>query len=89
MGERRAKRVLLVGESAPVLRDKLAGTVPLVDCETIEGAVRAGFDDARPGEIVLLSPACASFDQYRNFEERGDDFRRCVQRRVDREQADA
>ena len=84
-----ARRVLLVGQSSQALRVKLAGTVPLVECETIARAVRAGFDGARADEVVLLAPGCASFDQYRNFEERGDDFRRSVLRLVAGEQADA
>lgn len=84
-----ARRVLLVGESSDALRNKLAETVPLIDCETIACAVSTGFDGASPGEVVLLSPGCASFDQYRNFEERGDDFRRNVKQFVDREQSDA
>ena len=45
---------------------------------TIRGAVEAAARDAEPGDVVLLSPACASYDQYRDFEERGDDFRRLV-----------
>lgn len=73
----RAKRVLLVGEAAPAIRAGLTRS-PLQDCGTIGDAVRAAYDGAAPGDVVLLAPGCASFDQYRNFEERGDDFRRHV-----------
>ena len=62
---------------------------PLEDCGTIERAVAAGFRDARPGDVVLLSPGCASFDQYRNFEERGEDFRRAVDALAGAEDRDA
>ena len=76
---RYAARVLLVGEAAPAIRVGLADTVALVNCATVPGAVRAGFREARAGDVVLLAPGCASFDQYRNFEERGEDFRRAVE----------
>jgi UDP-N-acetylmuramoylalanine--D-glutamate ligase len=46
---------------------------------TIAGAVEQAARDAQPGDVVLLSPASASYDQYANFEERGEDFRRLVQ----------
>ncbi len=74
-----ARCVLLVGQAAPAVRAGLEGTVPLFDCRTVGRAVRAGYERARPGDVVLLAPGCASFDQYRNFEERGDDFRRAVE----------
>jgi UDP-N-acetylmuramoylalanine--D-glutamate ligase len=66
--------VLLVGEAAELLRGVLADTVPLIDCGTVRRAVGVGLEGARPGDVVLLAPGCASFDQYRNYEERGDDF---------------
>lgn len=75
----RARRVLLVGEAAPVVRAALERSVPLEDCDTVRTAVRVGFEGAAPGDVVLLAPGCASFDQYRNFEERGADFRRAVE----------
>lgn len=74
-----ARQVLLVGQAASALKGKLEGAVPLLECGTIRQAVASGFSTARPGEVVLLSPGCASFDQYRNFEERGEDFRRAVE----------
>jgi UDP-N-acetylmuramoylalanine--D-glutamate ligase len=74
----RARRVWLVGEAAAQLKRLLAGTVPVHESETVPRAVADAFGEARHGEIVLLAPGCASFDQYRNFAERGDDFRRAV-----------
>jgi UDP-N-acetylmuramoylalanine--D-glutamate ligase len=71
--------VLLVCHAAPSVKAALEGTVPLLDCGTVGAAVRQGFERARPGDVVLLAPGCASFDQYGNFEERGDDFRRAVE----------
>jgi UDP-N-acetylmuramoylalanine--D-glutamate ligase len=66
----------LIGETAAVLRDALAPTgVPLHDCGDLPRAVAAARAAARPGDVVLLSPACTSYDQYANFEERGEHFR--------------
>jgi UDP-N-acetylmuramoylalanine--D-glutamate ligase len=70
----------LIGEAGPRLRDALDGTVELVDCGTLERAVAAASGRAHGGEIVLLSPACASWDQFKNFEDRGDQFRALARR---------
>jgi UDP-N-acetylmuramoylalanine--D-glutamate ligase len=76
---RHVRRVLLIGEAAGMLREQLAGTVALEDCGELPHAVERAFTAATPGDTVLLAPGCASFDQYRDFEERGDDFRRAVE----------
>ena len=75
--------MLLVGEAAAALANVLSGVAPLQTCETVPRAVAAGIDGAAGDDVVLLSPGCASFDQYRNFEERGDDFRRAVRSLTD------
>ncbi|HEY5816663.1 MAG TPA: UDP-N-acetylmuramoyl-L-alanine--D-glutamate ligase [Solirubrobacterales bacterium] len=64
----------LAAELAPVV----ARGVPLHRCDDLEDAVRSAAAAARPGEVVLLSPACASFDAFENFERRGDRFREIV-----------
>ncbi|MBD3271949.1 MAG: UDP-N-acetylmuramoyl-L-alanine--D-glutamate ligase [Elusimicrobia bacterium] len=69
------KGILLIGEDALTIKKDLGSSAPTVDCFTIRQAVAYSFSHAKPGDTVLLSPACASFDQYKNFEERGDDFR--------------
>ncbi len=75
----RCTAVYLIGETAPELRAALAPAgVPLHDCGDLEDAVAAAHAAARPGDTVLLSPACASYDQYRSYEERGDRFRTLV-----------
>jgi UDP-N-acetylmuramoylalanine--D-glutamate ligase len=76
---RQARRTYLVGEAANDLAValELAG-VQHEQSGDLETAVRSAAKKARPGEIVLLSPACASYDQFRDFEERGDAFRRIV-----------
>lgn len=84
-----AKRVLLVGEAAASIRTALAGQVPTDSCGTVPEATRAAFALADPGDVVLLAPGCASYDQYANFEERGEDFRRAVEAVQDEEGSDA
>jgi UDP-N-acetylmuramoylalanine--D-glutamate ligase len=72
----RARAVYLVGEAAEELRGALAGAgVPVTDAGDLERAVDAASRAASPGEVVLLSPAYKSFDQYPDFEARGEHFR--------------
>ncbi|KFL51001.1 UDP-N-acetylmuramoyl-L-alanine--D-glutamate ligase [Burkholderia pyrrocinia] len=73
------RAVMLIGRDAPAIRDTLAETgVPLADHATLEGAVHAAADLAEPGDAVLLSPACASLDMFRNYAHRADVFRAAV-----------
>jgi UDP-N-acetylmuramoylalanine--D-glutamate ligase len=74
----RARAAYLIGAAAHRLHDDLAGALPLVDCGTLDVAVERAAAAAKEGEFVLLSPACASYDQFRNFEERGERFRELV-----------
>jgi UDP-N-acetylmuramoylalanine--D-glutamate ligase len=68
--------VYLIGEAADVLAADLAPAgVALERCGDLEHAVAAARAAARPGSVVLLSPACASYDQYPDFEARGEHFR--------------
>jgi len=73
----------LIGEAADQLAEDLAAIhgagIELRHCDGLTEAVRAAAADASPGEVVLLAPACASFDQYRDFEERGEHFRALVE----------
>jgi len=76
----RCRACYLIGEAAEEIAAALETTgVPLQRCAGLEEAVRAAASAARPGEVVLLSPACASFDAYRDFEQRGDAFRAAVE----------
>jgi UDP-N-acetylmuramoylalanine--D-glutamate ligase len=71
----------LIGEAAEALAAVLAPAgAPVVRCGTLEASVSQAAADAQPGDVVLLSPACASFDQFRDFEHRGEEFRRLVQK---------
>ncbi|MBV8217615.1 MAG: hypothetical protein JO325_04065, partial [Solirubrobacterales bacterium] len=74
------RAVYLIGAAAGELADALEATgVPLHQEGDLEHAVSSARAAAQPGEIVLLSPACASYDQYRDFEARGDHFRALVE----------
>jgi UDP-N-acetylmuramoylalanine--D-glutamate ligase len=75
---RKARAVLLIGAAATIIREHLGGAVPLIEAGTLEEAVRTGFASARPGDTVLLAPACASFDQFQNYEHRGETFKSLV-----------
>jgi UDP-N-acetylmuramoylalanine--D-glutamate ligase len=77
----RCRACYLIGAAAERLAADLEPTgVPLRRCGDLDTAVREASAAARPGEVVLLSPACASYDQFRDFEERGDRFRALVPR---------
>jgi len=78
----RIRRAFLIGEASDAFAATLDGKVPYERCGTLEVAVgrarAAAIDERRPHPVVLLSPACASWDQFRNFEHRGDAFRALV-----------
>lgn len=74
----RVRTALLIGEAAAKLEAALAGAVPTERLGTLEAAVARAAALARPGDVVLLSPACASFDQFRSYAHRGECFRAAV-----------
>lgn len=78
---RHARKVLLVGKAAPVIAEQLAGTVEMETTGTIDKAIDYALRYGQPGEVVLLSPGCASFDQFDNYEQRGEFFKSVVMER--------
>ncbi len=74
----RVAHVLVIGEEGPAIARALAGAVPVEPAARLEEAVARGAELARPGGTVLLSPACASFDMFRNYQERGEAFARAA-----------
>jgi len=67
-----------IGEAGPMFADILEPVMPVTRSEMMCDAVRQAMQAAQPGDVVMLSPACASFDQFRDFEARGDSFRQIV-----------
>jgi UDP-N-acetylmuramoylalanine--D-glutamate ligase len=74
----RVKAVYTIGSAAAKIESHLRGVIALHSCETLEKAVNAAAGAARPGEIVLLAPACSSFDQFDSYEHRGRVFKELV-----------
>ena len=70
--------MLTIGQDAPTIASAFAGAAPLFACGTLAEAVKQARGLAKPKDTVLLSPACASYDQFDNFEQRGDTFKRLV-----------
>ncbi len=82
---RNAAGVVLIGRDAPLLRDVLEPTgVALIECASLASALEYASAAARPGEAVLLSPACASFDMFRNYGHRGEVFMAAVRTLAER-----
>jgi UDP-N-acetylmuramoylalanine--D-glutamate ligase len=76
----RVREVLLIGAAAPVIAQQLAGQAELVQAGDLATAVNQAFARSRPGDTVLLAPACSSFDQFKDYEERGRVFKELVRR---------
>jgi UDP-N-acetylmuramoylalanine--D-glutamate ligase len=72
----RVKALLTLGEDAPAIERELGDLGPTESCGDLKSAVARAARLAAPGDVVLLSPACASYDQFRSYEERGEAFRR-------------
>ena len=80
---KRVKAAVIIGEAGEKIARALQGTAPIEETSTLRGAVTLAFAAARPGDVVLLAPACTSFDMFRNFEDRGRAFKREVRRLKD------
>jgi UDP-N-acetylmuramoylalanine--D-glutamate ligase len=73
--------IYTIGSAAAKIENELRGVVPILSCETLDNAVSAAASAARPGEVVLLAPACSSFDQFEDYEQRGKVFKELVNER--------
>ncbi len=74
----RAKRVYTIGAAAEKIEGQIAGSADVVRAGTLDSAVQRAFAAAQPGDVVLLAPACASFDQFNSYEHRGQVFKQAV-----------
>ena len=76
--KQRVKVVYTIGSAAEKIERQLHGVVKIVSAETMQAAVNQAASAAAPGDVVLLAPACSSFDQFENYEHRGRVFRQLV-----------
>lgn len=82
LARKKVKEVILIGEAKKNIKDIFSGQLPLDQANTLEEAVNKAYQAAAPGDCVLLSPMCSSFDMFSNFEERGRCFKKAVQKLV-------
>ncbi len=75
---KKVRRLILIGEAAEKLEGVLTGCAPIAKAFSMEDAVNKAFETSVPGDVVLLAPACASFDMYENYKKRGEDFGRAA-----------
>jgi UDP-N-acetylmuramoylalanine--D-glutamate ligase len=78
--KKHVRRAILIGEAKAVIAQSLENSIPLDMASSISEAVQDGYKAAEPGDVVLLAPACTSFDMFQNFEERGDTFKKEVRK---------
>jgi UDP-N-acetylmuramoylalanine--D-glutamate ligase len=75
----KARAALLIGSAAKKIESQISGAVTVFECGTLAAAVEQAYASAEPGDTVLLAPACASFDQFTSYEQRGRVFKELVQ----------
>jgi UDP-N-acetylmuramoylalanine--D-glutamate ligase len=74
------KGINLIGEAADRMSAEWNGCAPIVKCDSLESAVIRASNNAKKGDVVVLSPGCSSFDMFENYEVRGDTFKDIVDR---------
>jgi len=79
---RKVRCAVLIGVARPILKEAWQGIVELAEAETLDDACRLSLEKSQNGDTVLLSPACASFDMFKNYQERGRLFKETIQKRL-------
>ena len=74
----KVRKIIAYGQAAPIMEFELAPFFPFQKMDRFADAVKCAKDEAREQEIVLLSPGCSSYDQFKSYEHRGDEFKRLV-----------
>ena len=80
----RVRHLILLGEASEKIKLQLSGIVPTLQAGSMDEAARFAFKQAAKGDVVLLAPACASFDMFQNYEHRGRAFKESVTRLMNR-----
>lgn len=81
--ESSVRSLVLIGEDADNIESQLNGVAPILRADSMDDAVAKGFETAEAGDAVLLAPACASFDMFRSYEERGSVFKAAVRQKLE------
>ena len=76
--KKKVKNIFLIGEATNIIKKQLKASAKMTECETLSNAIKKIHSVAEKGDIVLFSPACASFDQFNDFEHRGREFKKFV-----------
>jgi UDP-N-acetylmuramoylalanine--D-glutamate ligase len=79
---RKVRYAILIGAARPLMKEAWQGAVEIVEAESLDEACRFGIEKAHRDDAVLLSPACASFDMFKNYQERGDLFKALIRKRL-------
>jgi UDP-N-acetylmuramoylalanine--D-glutamate ligase len=79
---RKVRCAILIGAARPVIQEAWRGAVEMAEAGSLDEACRLGIEKAQKGDTVLLSPACASFDMFKNYQERGTLFKEMIQKRL-------
>jgi UDP-N-acetylmuramoylalanine--D-glutamate ligase len=69
-----AKKIYITGDTSDKMREAWSGKIPISVIDNFDDCIRVAYEESMPGDNIVLSPACASFDKFRNFEHRGDTF---------------